>query len=180
MGSPELQPGDVGGMVVILKAKLLAVLTVALLLLSCDDNKRLLSNGKPPPEFELAKLESGSLHFPDDLKDKIISVHFWADWCRFCKPEMRGIEPVYRKYRDEGLVILAINVRQDRKTARAFLNDIDITYDVLLDVDGDVADDYGVSGLPATYFIDRKGNLYTRILGESTPEVFETIVKELL
>ena len=54
------------------------------------------------------------------------------------------------------------------------------TYDVLLDEEGNVARDHGVAGLPTTFIFDRNGKLYTRILGESTPEVFEKIIKELL
>ena len=93
---------------------------------------------------------------------------------------MRAIEPVYQAYGERGLAILAINVRQDRKTAAKFIRKLDISYDVLLDSDGAVARKYGVIGLPTTFMIDRDGNLYNRILGESTPEVFENIVKELL
>ena len=51
---------------------------------------------------------------------------------------------------------------------------------MLLDEDGDVARAYGVIGLPTTFFVDREGRLASRILGESTPEVFERIVGELL
>lgn len=150
-------------------------------LIACSDGDApQFIKGKPTPTFELAKLDSGSMRFPDDMKGKIITVRFWADWCPFCKTEMMDIEPVYQKYKDKGLVILAINVRQDQKTAKAFLSDMNISYDVLLDEEGEVARDYGVAGLPTTFVIDRNGNLHTRILGESTPEVFEKIIKELL
>ena len=53
-------------------------------------------------------------------------------------------------------------------------------YDTLLDHDGEVARRYGVIGLPTTFMIDRNGRLHARIIGESTPEVFETLIKELL
>ena len=93
---------------------------------------------------------------------------------------MRHIEPVYRAYRDRGLTILAVNVRQDRETAAVFVDSLEISYDVLLDRDGTLARAYGVSGLPTTVFIDHQGRLYNRIIGESMPEVFEQVVKELL
>jgi peroxiredoxin len=120
------------------------------------------------------------LQFPQELKGNVIAIRFWADWCPFCKTEMRDIEPVYQKYKDQGLVILAINVRQDQSTVQAFIKDLGISYGVLLDETGEVARAYGVSGLPISFFIGRDGTLQTRILGESTPEVFETIVQELL
>jgi peroxiredoxin len=93
---------------------------------------------------------------------------------------MRSIEPVYRRYKDQGLRLLAINVRQDPETAAAFVAPLGITYEVLLDTDGAVARAYGVSGLPTTFFLDRQGRLAARVLGESTPEVFEQVVKGLL
>jgi peroxiredoxin len=93
---------------------------------------------------------------------------------------MRTIEPVYRSHRDRGLVLLAVNVRQDKATAASFVEPLGITYEVLLDEDGTVARSYGVSALPTTFFIDRQGNLATRILGESTPALFEKIIRELL
>ena len=93
---------------------------------------------------------------------------------------MRDIQPVYRRYRDQGLVILAVNVRQDRATAERFINKLGICYDILLDLDGSVARAYGVSGLPTTFIVDRTGRLHTKIIGESTPELFEQLVRELL
>jgi peroxiredoxin len=117
---------------------------------------------------------------PADLQGQIVVIRFWADWCPFCESEMRSIEPVYRAYKEQGLRLLAINVRQDAKTAAAFVEPLGISYEVLLDEDGDVARAYGVSGLPTTFFLDRQGRLATRILGESTPEVFEQVVKGLL
>lgn len=160
--------------------KNLIIMLVALFLFACGDETPQFSKGKPTPTFELATLEGGLMRFPVDMQGKIITVRFWADWCPFCKTEMKDIEPLYQKYKDKGLVILAINVRQDKKTAAAFLSDMNISYPVLLDEEGEVAREYGVAGLPTTFVIDRNGNLHTRILGESTPEVFETIIKELL
>ena len=78
------------------------------------------------------------------------------------------------------VVILAINVRQDRDTAQKFISKLNISYDTLLDVEGEVARLYGVMGLPTTFFVERDGRLRSRILGESTPEVFEQIIKEML
>jgi peroxiredoxin len=93
---------------------------------------------------------------------------------------MQGIDPVYRRYHDRGLTVLAINVRQDRSTARAFVEPLGIGYDTLLDRQGDVARAYGVLGLPTTFVIDRDGLLHTRIIGESTPELFEKVVVDVL
>lgn len=185
MGCFKFKSSYVGCVVVIRKTikpstYLVFLILAVFLLQACSDKTTQLEKGKPTPRFELTKLNGGSVHFPEDTLGKVITLCFWADWCPYCKTELRDIEPIYQKYKNKGLIILAINLRQDNEKAAAFLSDIKISYDVLLDKAGKVADDYGVSGLPITFVIDRKGNLHTQILGESSPEVFESIIKELL
>jgi peroxiredoxin len=161
-------------------SRILATLLASVLLTACGEQAPQLEKGQAAPGFTLAALNGSPLSLPRDLQGKIVAVRFWADWCPFCESEMQAIEPVYRQYQDQGLRILAVNVRQDRATAQAFIDKLDISYEVLLDEHGEVARQYGVIGLPTTFFVDRQGRLGTRILGESTPEVFEGIVKELL
>ena len=107
-------------------------------------------------------------------------IRFWADWCPFCKGEMTALEPVYQRLRDQGLQILAVNVRQDAQTAKALRRQLGISYDTLLDSSGEVARAYGVQGLPTTFFVGRDGTRHNRILGESTPELTERLVSDLL
>jgi peroxiredoxin len=161
-------------------ARPLLLLLATALLGACGDEPAQLTKGEATPPFELSTLAGSPVALPADLRGQVVAVRFWADWCPFCETEMRDLEPVYRKYRDEGLRILAVNVRQDRETAAAFVEPLGISYEVLLDPDGAVARSYGVSGLPTTFFLDRQGRLAARILGESTPEVFEQVVRELL
>lgn len=146
----------------------------------CADEAPRLAHGEPVPAFTLARLETGTLAFPDALRGRVVAIRFWADWCPFCAPEMKALEPVFQRYREHGLAILAVNVRQDRESARAFVDRLGISYDVLLDGEGEVARAYGVRGLPTTFLLDREGRLRARILGESGAKVFERAVLELL
>ncbi len=139
-----------------------------------------LAKGAATPRFELQRLEGGVSRFPEDFAGQVVVIRFWADWCPFCESEMKAIEPVYNKYRDKGLRILALNVRQDQKTAAAFIQKLGISYDTLLDQEGAVARAYGVIGLPTTFILDRQGHLATRILGESSAELFEQLVSDQL
>lgn len=156
------------------------LLLASLLLAGCGGEPPQIAPGETPPPFTLPALEGHAVALPADVQGHVVVVRFWADWCPFCKSEMRSIEPVYQRYQDQGLRLLAVNVRQDAETAAAFVEPLGISYEVLLDGDGSVARAYGVSGLPTTFFLDRQGRLATRILGESTPQVFEQIVKDLL
>ena len=161
------------------KALLPIVLLLSLFTLGCSEGPKAPENEEAAPSFTLDTLAGGKLRFPDDLQGKVVAIRFWADWCPFCESEMTLLEPVYQEYREKGLVILAINVRQDLKTVESFIGKLDISYDTLLDFEGDVARQYGVIGLPTTFFVDRKGVLKSRILGESTPEIFVEMITDL-
>ncbi len=156
------------------------LLGLSLLLSGCGEKQQPLYNGEPAPGFSLQTLDGRTVRFPDDLAGKVMAIRFWADWCPFCKGEMKALEPVYQRYKDRGLVILAVNVRQHRETALRFLQPLGISYDALLDEEGRVARAYGVIGLPTTFFVDAKGILRQRIIGESTPDTFEQIVLHLM
>ena len=158
----------------------LGLLFLSTLLVGCSEETVQINGGEPVPAFSLQKLDGGTAQFPNDYKNKVVAIRFWADWCPFCESEMRQLEPVYQKYKDQGVEILAINVRQDQATAKAFVEPLNISYPTLLDLEGEVARQYGVMGLPTTFFVDGKGVLKTRILGESTPEAFEDVIQSLL
>lgn len=159
---------------------LMALASLLSVLGGCGDDVPKLAQGRPTPSFTLEDLDGRTISFPADLDGRLVAIRFWADWCPFCEGEMRAIEPVYRAYDGRGLRILAVNVRQDRETAAAFVGPLGISYRVLLDRDGAVARAYGVTGLPTTFIVDQQGRLVARILGESTAEVFEQLIKEVL
>jgi peroxiredoxin len=158
----------------------LAILAGILLLTGCGGDTPQLANGSPAPGFSLPRLAGGTVAFPADFRGQVLAIRFWADWCPFCKDEMTALEPVYRRLQGQGFRILAVNVRQDAETAGAFVRRLGISYETLLDIKGEVARAYGVQGLPTTFFVDGEGTLRGRILGESSPEVTERMVGELL
>ena len=162
-----------------LQVWLTALGLAALVLAGCSESPQL-ANGATPPGFTLPRLEGDDSRFPEDYRDQVVMIRFWADWCPFCKGEMTALEPVYERLHNQGLQIMAVNVRQDAQTAKAFVDKLGISYQTLLDSSGEVARAYGVQGLPTTFFVGRDGTLHNRILGESTPELTERLVRELL
>ena len=136
--------------------------------------------GDPPPAFSLPDLDGRTVTVPADLRGKAVVVHFWADWCQFCLEEMPALDQLYRQYRDRGLVILAVNVGQPRAAAQTYARRVGISYPVLLDGDSTTAKRYGVVGLPRTFFLDRKGLIKYKLLGEATTETLRKLVLNTL
>jgi cytochrome c biogenesis protein CcmG/thiol:disulfide interchange protein DsbE len=155
-------------------------LILLFLLAGCEQTVTAIQVGAAAPAFTLEQLDGPSVRFPEQYRGQVVAVRFWADWCPYCHDEMKGLEPVYRQHRDRGLVILAINVLQPPETVRPFVRELGISYDVLLDPQGEVTRDYRVMGLPMTFIVDRQGVIRARIVGECTPEVFERAIAGLL
>ena len=158
----------------------LALLFFTMLITGCENRLPKVKIGAPAPNFTLNRLDGTTMQFPENYRDKIVAIRFWADWCPFCKTEMADLEPVYRQYHGRGLVILAINVMQSPADVRAFTERLGISYEVLLDSRGEVMRRYGVMGLPMTFIVDRHGVIKTRIAGESTADAFASIIDPLL
>jgi len=158
----------------------LPFLILLFLLAGCEPNFTAIQVGAAAPAFILERLDGPSVRFPEQYRGQVVAIRFWADWCPYCHDEMKELEPIYRRHRDRGLVILAINVLQPPEIVRPFVRELGISYDVLMDPQGEVTRRYRVMGLPMTFIVDRQGVLHARILGESTPEVFERALAGLL
>ena len=105
-------------------------------------------------------------------------LRFWADWCKFCEPEMKLIDTV--RQRHAGLEILAVNAGQDKATVDAFMKKLGVGYPAALDEDSKIAKSYGVVGLPTTFLIDSKGIVRGKIVGEADEAMFERHIQTLL
>ncbi len=167
-----------GYLPVILPTVLLALLFS--LLCGCSNRKVILKTGQAAPVFVLSDMKGNKVRVPEDIKGRVAVIRFWSDSCKSCAEEMPQIEKVYKKYTDKGLVILAVNIGQDRGEVAKFVNGINISYTVLLDPGVVVTMRYGVTVLPTTFIIDRNGTIRQKILGEIGTETFEKMVLEQL
>ena len=136
--------------------------------------------GAAPPKFSLLDLKGEKITLPDDFSGKVVVVRFWIDSCKSCEKEMPEIDQLYNKYKDKGLVVLAINVGQSKNAAETFATRLHISYPVLLDTNSATTERYGVKAVPFTFVIDKKGVITKRILGETEKESFEKIIQGLL
>jgi cytochrome c biogenesis protein CcmG/thiol:disulfide interchange protein DsbE len=125
-----------------------------------------IKSGDTPPALSLQNVKGGNITLPTDFKGKIIVIHFWASSCPYCLKEMEAIESLNNDYRAKGIAPFSINVGQTKEMADAYLAKVKITYPILLDPLSSAARIYGVSGIPMTFIIDRKGVVRYRIMGE--------------
>ena len=125
-------------------------------------------------------LDGTPVHFPAAFAGKPLVIRFWADWCKYCEGEMKAIETVYQRHRGQGLQVLAVNAGQDKPAVAAFMKKIGVSYPALLDEQSKIARSYGVVGLPTTYFVDARGIVRGKIVGEADEATFERQVAELL
>ena len=155
-------------------------LLFSVLLAGCGSEMPTIKNGATAPAFTLERLDGSKVNFPAQYQNQVVLLRFWADWCPYCHDEMQALEPIYQQYREQGLVVLALNVMQPPEVAEKFVKNLGISYPILLDREGEVMRNYRVMGLPVTYVIDRKGLVRSRIIGESTPDALRQVIGALL
>lgn len=127
-------------------------------------NLKQLTDRSPAPTFTLPDFAGGKVRL-EDFRGKLLMINFWASWCVPCREEMPAMERLYRKYRDNGFVLLGVNLQDDKIRAAAFIKELQITFPTAFDPDGEVGRLYGAWGLPATYLIDDKGIALARAWG---------------
>ena len=108
----------------------------------------------------------------EGYRGRFIMLYFWATWCPFCTREMPStIETIHREFRDQGLVVLAINLGEPRAVVAPWVEQRHLTFPILLDEGGAVAGAYRVRGTPTVVLVDRQGRLWAARwdLGSGTP-----------
>jgi peroxiredoxin len=134
------------------------------------------------PDFEL-KTTTGETIRLSDLHGQGVLVNLWATWCPPCRAEMPAIEKIYNEYKDDGLVVLAINMTyQDTFSNIApFVHEYDLTFPILLDETGSVGSAYQLRSLPSSFFINREGIINEVVIGGPMAEaLLRTRVEEIL
>jgi len=153
----------------------LAILTLGLQ--ACSPTLEAASSGtaeldKPAPDFTLKDLDGNTVRL-SDLRGKVVFLNFWATWCPPCRAEMPDIEKVHRKYRDQDVVVLGIDLRESASTVRPFVEDGGYTWAFLLDTTGEVGSMYRVGAIPTSFFIDKKGIIRAVTIGGMTAATME-------
>ncbi len=137
--------------------------------------------GAPAPPLVLPMLNGDAVHL-SDFSGKVVLVNFWASWCAPCVNEMPRLQQWHEQYADDGLVVLGVNTLylDSQEAVEAFLHDLDISYPMLVDQQGDVSRQWLAQSLPRSYVIDRQGMVRWTRLGEVTERDWEEQIAPLL
>lgn len=130
------------------------------------------------PDFTLDNLNGGTVTL-SDLKGQVVVLEFWATWCSPCVEGLDYLQRVRKRYADQGVVVLAINIAESRDEVADFMADHGYTFTVLLDTDGRVSDAYGVQAIPNTIVVDREGEVHTVTIGpDDVEDALDQLVAE--
>jgi peroxiredoxin len=117
----------------------------------------------------------GNLEGLDDHSGKVIVVNFWATWWVPCVKEMPSFENLYRRYRSQGLTLLAVSLDKGGSTkVQEFANKHKLSFPILLDTKGVAEKLYPSFSIPFTYVIDKQGRVVARVDGAKNWESSET------
>ncbi len=122
--------------------------------------------------------EEGNL---SDYAGKVIIVNFWATWCAPCRTEMPLLEAYYQAYKDDGLVLLAVNDRESANRVQGYIDEGGYSFPVVLDVEGLIADFFGgLRAMPTTFVLDQQGEVVYQHVGLLDGGVLDREVTSLL
>jgi len=135
--------------------------------------------GKLAPDFFLPTLDGGQVRL-SDLRGKAVLVNFWATWCGPCRKEMPQLVAAYRRYRQEGLEIVAVNLQEPTDRVKRFAEEFGVEFTVALDKTGEVVREYRLLGIPTSFFVDRQGVIRSVFRGPFLGQQGGQVVQEAI
>ena len=121
--------------------------------------------GGEAPDFRLKNLHGETLDL-DDAQGKIVILNFWATWCGPCRVEMPHFQALHEN-RDD-VAVMAVNFDESPEKVEAFVTELDLTFDILLDPGAKVQEQYQIRGYPTTYILDETGTIQVVHIGVLT------------
>lgn len=138
--------------------------------------------GRLAPDFELETLDGARFRLSDWAGHPVV-LNFWASWCAPCRREVPVLIRLQDRYRDDGLVVVGVNIEEARSPARGFATEFGINFALPMDFDGSVTRAYGIGGQlgpPHTMFLDADGVIRAIFRGQAPDAAFEETTAELM
>jgi cytochrome c biogenesis protein CcmG, thiol:disulfide interchange protein DsbE len=136
--------------------------------------------GAAVPTAPIPRLEGEGSESLADYRGRWVLVNFWASWCIPCRAESPELEEFQRRHGGPRFTVLGIDTQDLSDDARAFVERYGLSYPQLRDGNGDIADEYGTTGVPETFLVDPAGKLRVRAVGPVSEEYLRNEVEPLL
>ncbi len=134
---------------------------------------------QPAPAFKLALLGGGELELSTTSTRPMV-INFWASWCAPCRQEAIDLERAWRSFQDDGVVFVGVGIQDSEKAAREHVREFGLTYPNGRDIDGKITVDYGVIGIPVTFFVNTEGIVERRWVGEVDESLLQAWIGEMV
>jgi len=134
--------------------------------------------GRDAPDFTLNLFEGGTFTL-SEKGGKPVVVNIWASWCPSCREEAPVLEEGWRQFKDRGVIFVDVDWQDNREDALKFIEEFNITYPNGPD-ESNIYFDYGATGVPESFFINREGKIVLKFVGPMKPEQLSAFVEELL
>jgi peroxiredoxin len=137
--------------------------------------------GRLAPGFNLRDLKGDTITL-EQFKGKVVFLDFWAPWCIPCKEELPELDKLYMKFQREGFIVIGIAVDATSEGVAKFLQKVPISFPILLDTKGTVAESYRLVNMPTGYLIGRDGVIHHTYkgFGKDLLMLYEQEISELL
>jgi cytochrome c biogenesis protein CcmG/thiol:disulfide interchange protein DsbE len=134
--------------------------------------------GRAAPTFTIPLYGADSIVSLAGLRGRPVVLNFWASWCLSCRDEARVLEAGWQNY-GPAVAFVGVAVDDEEGAARAFIQRYGKTYYLGPDVDGSIALDYGLHGVPETFFVGTDGRILARHIGPLTEADLERRIADL-
>jgi thiol-disulfide isomerase/thioredoxin len=124
----------------------------------------LLKEARPVFDWTLGTLDGKNIRL-SQLKGKIVFLNFWATWCPPCRAEMPSIEALYQRFKDTDIEFFAIDIAENAKTVKKFVEDNKLHFPILLDSSESVSGNYNIQSIPVTVIVGRDGKMILLSVG---------------
>ncbi|MDP9373732.1 MAG: TlpA family protein disulfide reductase [Chloroflexota bacterium] len=158
----------------------------ALLFYGLRNNPNVESGGavsldRAAPDFSVTALDGSRLRL-GDLRGKVVVLNIFGSWCLPCHQEAEALNQVHNRYQAQGrdVVFVGIAWNDEDSEVRKFVQRYNVPYLVALDHDGRIAIDYGKTGVPETFFIDREGRLTQKWVGPITAPRLSALLDQMV
>lgn len=141
--------------------------------------------GQPAPDFTVEffngyEWEGRPVSNLDEMRGQPIVLNFWASWCVECRYESDAFEAAWQKYKDDGLIFLGVAYADVEPNSIDYMNEFNLTYPHAPDLGTDISQDYEITGVPETFFIDRDGTIRYVHIGPMNEATLEAAIADIM